>query len=272
MILTQQSLYRSEHMFSTGDNPILVTCSDLSDWVCKHGRLYSSVLFNEVIGSTFAQLWDLKTPQISFVNVLTAHLPNEYLNIVQPAFFNKPCFGSLYIQDSQVVDKTLLPSFRNSVFRSKIVNKSDLLKIALFDIWLANEDRHHENSNLLLDQTLPNEYFFNVFDHGAIFNSNALAYGIVLISDNESIICSDLTQILFKKGKTLTKIVDNVVKDFYLCTLKCEAQLSNILIDIPIQWGLNVPNLELQIRNNLFTENWKNDCEHHFRSLIQANI
>ena len=259
-------------MFTTGDNPILVTCSDMSDWVCKHGRLYSSTLFSEVIGSSFAQLWDLKTPEISFVNVLAEHLPNEYLNIVQPAFFNKPCFGSLYIEESQVVDKTLLPSFRNSTFRSKIVNKADLLKIALFDIWLANEDRHHGNSNLLLDQTMNNEYYFNVFDHGAIFNSNALIHGMQLISDNESIICSDLAQILFSKGKTLTKNVDNIVKDFYLCTLKCEAQLSNILVDIPPQWRLNVQNLELLMRNNLFSQNWKNDCENHFRSLIQANI
>lgn len=272
MIPTQPSLYRSEHMFTTGDNPILVTCVDMSDWVCKHGRMYPSVLFNEVIGSTFAELWDLKTPQISFVNVLNEHLPNEYLNVVQPAFFNKPCFGSLYIEESQVVDKTLLPSFRNSVFRKKIVNKNDLLKIALFDIWLGNEDRHHGNSNLLLDQTLNSKYYFNVFDHGAIFNSNALVHGIQLISDNESIICSDLAQILFRRGKTLTQIVDNIVKDFYLCTLKCEAQLSNILVDIPSQWGLNIQNLELLIRSNLFVEKWKNDCENHFRALIQANI
>lgn len=272
MILTQQSLYRSEHMYTTGDNPILVTCSDMSDWVCKHGRMYSSVLFSEVIGSTFAQLWNLKTPEVSFVKVLTEHLPNEYLNIVQPAFFNKPCFGSRLIIESQVVDKTLLPSFRNTLFRTKIINKTDLLKIALFDIWLGNEDRHHGNSNLLLDQTLTNEYYFNVFDHGAIFNSNALSYGIQLISDNESIICSDLAQILFRKGNTLTKNVDNIVKDFYLCTLKCESHLSNILIDIPIQWGLNMQNLELLIRDNLFTQGWKTDCENYFRALIQANI
>jgi hypothetical protein len=81
-----------------------------------------------------------------------------------------------------------------------------------------------------------------------------------------------LTQILFRKGKTLTKIVDNIVKDFYICTLKCEAQLSSILIDIPVQWGLNLQSLEILIRNNLFTEKWKNDCENHFRALIQANI
>lgn len=272
MILTQNSLYRSERMFTTGDNPILVTCSDMADWVCKHGRLSSSILFSEVIGSTFAALWGLKTPQISFVNVNPDHLPSMHLNVVQPAFFNKPCFGSLYIEDSQVVDKTLLPSLKNQLFRNKIVNKIDLLKIALFDIWVGNEDRHHGNSNLLLDQTLANEYYFNVFDHGAIFNSNALAYGIQLISDNESIICSDLVQILFRKGKILTNNVDNIVKDFYLCTLECEAQLSNILNDIPVQWGLNLQNLELQIRDNLFDADWKSDCENHFRTLIQANI
>lgn len=272
MILKQHSLYRSERMFTTGDNPILITCSDMSYWVCKHGRMSPSVLFSEVIGSTFANLWDLKTPQISFIKVLSEHLPNEHLNIVQPAFFNKPCFGSLFIEESQVVDKTLLPSFRNKVFRNKIVNKTDLLKIALFDIWLGNEDRNHGNSNLLLDQTLTNQYYFNVFDHGAIFNSNALIHGIQLISDNESIICSDLANILFRKGKTLTINVDNLVKYFYLCTLKCEGQLSTILSDIPVQWGLNMQNLELLIRNNLFTEKWKNDCENHFRALIQANL
>lgn len=272
MILRQNSLYRSERMFTTGDNPILVTCSDMSDWVCKHGRMSSSVLFSEVIGSTFAELWGLKTPQISFVDVFVEHLPNDYLNIVQPAFFNKPCFGSLYIEESQVVDKTLLPSFRNQTFRNKIVNKTDLLKIALFDIWLGNEDRHHGNSNLLLDQTLTNKYYFSVFDHGAIFNSNTLNHGVQLISDNESIICSDLAQALFRKGKTLTKNVDNIVKYFYLCTLECEAQLGNILNNIPVEWGLNVQNLDLLIRNNLFNQNWKNDCENHFRALIQANI
>lgn len=259
-------------MFTTGDNPILVTCTDMSDWVCKHGRMSPSVLFSEVIGSTFANLWGLKTPQISFVDVSIEHLPKDNLNIVQPAFFNKPCFGSLFIEDSQVVDTTLLPSFRNQAFRNKIGNKTDLLKIALFDIWLGNEDRHHGNSNLLLDQTLADKYYFNVFDHGAIFNSNTLIRGIQLISDNESIISSDLAQILFRKGKILTKNVDNIIKDFYLCTLECEAHLSNIINDIPVQWGLDLENLELLIHANLFTYNWKKDCENHFRELIQANI
>lgn len=272
MIQTHQSLYRSERMFTTGDNPILITCEDFSNWVCKHGRMYPSVLFSEVIGSSFAELWDLKTPKISLIDVSADHLPIAELHIVQPAYFKKPCFGSSYIEESQVIDKTLIPSFNNQAFRNKIKNKTDLLKIALFDIWIGNEDRHHANSNLLIDFTVPQEYLINVFDHGAIFNSNTLNHGIQLITDYESIICSDIAKILFKKGKILTKTVDNIVKDFYLCTIKCEQELSSIISEIPALWNLDLISLEAKIRGNLLTDRWKKDCEKHFRTLIQTYI
>lgn len=272
MLASRKTLFKSERVFTTGEIPLLVTCSDFTDWVCKHGRMHSSSLFNEVIGSKFAKIWKLKTPPISLIEVSKDHLPNNYLNKVQPAFFNKPCFGSFYIENSQVVDKTLLPSIRKANFRRKIANKKDILKIALFDIWLSNEDRHHANSNLLLDQTIIDEYYFNVFDHGAIFNSNSLIRGLYLIDNNESIIYSELVRILFSKVNNLTEIVDNIVQEFYLYTTVCEQELSNILMDIPDEWELNLENLELHLRKNLFADKWHKDCEIHFRTLIQAYI
>lgn len=272
MIEVKETLFKSEHMFTTGDNPLLVTCTDFSDWVCKHGRLTASSLFNEMIGSNFARVWELMTPPICLINVANSHLPDAHLNIVQPAFFQKPCFGSFYLKNSQVVDNTLLPSFRKSSFRKKIANRSDLLKIGLFDIWLGNEDRHRGNSNLLLDQSESRHYYFNVFDHGAIFNSNALHYGLELITDDESIICTELAKILFSKIKNLTQIVDNIVEEFYLCIENCEQELGNILQDIPLQWGLNLVNLEELLRTNLFDPERNKTCENHFRALIQASI
>tara|TARA_R100000935_G_scaffold15037_2_gene29864 strand:- start:890 stop:1708 length:819 start_codon:yes stop_codon:yes gene_type:complete len=272
MIEVRETLFKSEHMFTTGDNPLLVTCTDFSDWVCKHGRLSASTLFNEMMGSNFARVWGLRTPPICLINVANSHLPDAHLNIIQPAFFQKPCFGSFYLKNSQVVDNTLLPSFRKSSFRKKIANRSDLLKIGLFDIWLGNEDRHRGNSNLLLDQREPNHYYFNVFDHGAIFNSNALHYGLELITEYESIICTELTKILFSKIRSLTQIVDNIVEEFYLCIENCEQELDNILQDIPLQWGLNLVNLEELLRANLFDPERNKNCENHFRALIQASI
>jgi hypothetical protein len=272
MIPRRRTLYKSELVYSSGDNPILVTCTDFLDRVCKHGRLTPSILFNEVVGSKFAECWNLKTPPISLIDVDEEHLPDTQRNIVQPAFFRKPCFGSLYIQTSTVIDQTVIPSFRKDSFRRKIANKNDLLKIALFDIWLGNEDRHQGNSNLLLDQSLPKEYYFNVFDHGAIFNTNSLKYGIQLITDNESLVHTDISKILFGRINNLSQIVDNIVEDFYLCVVECEEEIENIISDIPPEWSLDLENLEVLIRKNIFTQEWYENCENHFRTLIQEYI
>ena len=272
MIPRANTLYKSELVYSSGENPILVTCTDFLDRVCKHGRLTSGTLGNEVIGSRFAECWDLKTPSISLISVDENHLPDTHRNIIQPAFFRKPCFGSLYIENSVVIDQTVIPSFKKDSFRRKIANKNDLLKIALFDIWLGNEDRNFGNSNLLLDQTLPKNYFFNVFDHGAIFNTNTLRLGIQLLTEDESLINTDLCKILFGRINNMSQIVDNIVEDFYLCVVKCEEELEDIINDIPPEWQLDLNNLENLIRDNIFNPEWHNDCENHFRALIQEYI
>lgn len=272
MIERRQTLFRSETMFETGDNPILVTCTDFSDWVCKHGRLQSRPLFHELMGSRFAQLWNLRTPPISLIEVSPDHLSQDYLNIVQPAFFRKPCFGSSYIVDGNILNDTWLPSFRKASFRKKLKNKNDLLKIGLFDLWLGNDDRHQGNMNLLLDQVRPKELYFTVFDHGAIFNTGTLSRGLVLLSEDETIISSQFSRLLFGRLNNLSQIVDNIVEDFYLCVDRCEDNLGDILNDIPDEWGLDIADLEALMREHLFNDEWFGSCETHFRTLIQTYL
>lgn len=272
MIDRKESLFKSEHMFPTGDIPILVTCTDMSDWICKHGRNSVSPLVNEIMGSSFAQIWNLKTPDICLIDVKAEHVPERFAPTLQPIYFNKPCFGSALLKDGQVIDKTLLPSFTKTAFRRKIKNKIDLLKIALFDIWVGNDDRHHGNSNLILDQSLKGNYYFNVFDHGAIFNTSSLRYGIELITEHDSLLSSELVKILFGNVNNLPEIVDNLVLDFYLCTQNCQAELSNILLDIPLEWNFDVVQFEGLLRDNIFNDVWYGDCESHFRELVQANL
>ncbi|GHC61086.1 HipA family kinase [Ulvibacter litoralis] len=272
MIERKVSLFKSDYMFTTGDIPILITCTDLSDWICKHGRDSVSPLVNEIMGSSFAQNWNLRTPPICLIDVKADHIPTQYAPRLQPFFFNKPCFGSSLLKGGQVIDKTMLPSFIKSSFKRKILNKNDLLKIALFDIWIGNEDRHHGNSNLILDQTQKGEYYFNVFDHGAIFNTSGLRHGIDLITDNESLISSELVKILFGSVNNLTEIVDNIVQDFYLCTQSCEQDLNTILLKIPLEWDFNLIQFEDLLRDNIFNDDWYSQCEQHFRELIQTNL
>ena len=272
MIQRHRTLYQSERIYNSGDKPILVTCADFQKWVCKHGRLSPSVLVNEVIGSKFADCWELKTPPICFIEVAEEHVPDSPQNLIQPAYFKKPCFGSLLIKDSLVIDNTVLPSFKKASYRRKIKNKTDLLKIALFDIWLANDDRHHGNSNSLVDMTEHAHFYFSVFDHGALFNTNNLKYGINLISYNESLIYSDLYKIMFGRINNLSQIVDNIVAEFYLCIAKCEDELSDLLEDIPKEWNIDLDTFEKLIRDNLFNAEWYTSCVNHFRTLIQEHI
>ncbi|MEE4000737.1 HipA family kinase [Tenacibaculum sp. FZY0031] len=267
MLQLLKTIHKPDKVYPTAGNPMLVICDDLQYWICKHSR-DASKLINELLGSSFATIWDLNTPEISLINVKKGHIPSN----VQGINFDKPCFGSKYIQSSQEINDTVLASFRDASFRRKIINKEDFLMIAFFDIWLSNEDRNHNNSNLLIDFTVQNEIYFTVFDHDAIFNSNALHRGVYQINDFESLINTELANILFSRGRNLVKVVDNLVKKFYLCTKECEDNLSEIISLVPVEWIVDKDTLEEQLRENLFTKEWLNSCEINFRTLIQENI
>ncbi|CAH8295713.1 hypothetical protein EV196_10817 [Mariniflexile fucanivorans] len=267
MLQILNTIHKPDKVYPTAGNPMLVTCDDLEYWICKHSRDVSK-LINELFGSSFATIWDLNTPDIALINVKKEHIPHN----VQGVNFDKPCFGSKYIQSSKEIDDTILVMFEDASFRKKIANREDFLMIAFFDIWLSNEDRNHNNSNLLIDFSIQNEIYFTVFDHDAIFNSNALHRGVYQINDFESLINTQLANVLFKRGRNLVKVVDNLVKKFYLCTKECEDNIDNIIALIPVEWGVNIDSLEDQLRKNLFTKEWLNSCENNFRTLIQENI
>lgn len=57
-----QTIEEIHKIFDTqGSSPLLVTCDDFNDWVCKYDR-FPQYLFNELIASKFAVIFDIKTP------------------------------------------------------------------------------------------------------------------------------------------------------------------------------------------------------------------
>lgn len=267
-----QTIEEIHKIFPTnGSSPMLVTCDDFRDWVCKYDRS-SKNLFNELIATKFAQIWGIMTPEISLIRVKKEHVPFEKYPKIQSSLFDKECFGSLYLESSKEVDLSLISLFEESSFRDKLSNREDFLKIALFDIWLANEDRNHNNFNLLL-YIGPNKMnFFYAIDHVNIFNSSFLNYGIVDITEDESIIKTELAKILFKNSKKLTQIVNNLVENFYLCIHECYDNLDEIFALVPESWGINKEEYKEKIIQNLFTEEWAKGCERNFREFIQSFI
>jgi hypothetical protein len=256
---------------TTGSSPLLVTCDDFNDWVCKYDR-FPKYLFNELIASEFAKIWNINTPETALIIVKSEHIPFEKFPQLQPAYFEKECFGSLFLKNTKEIDLSFIPLFRDKSFRDKIQQKSDFLKIALFDIWLANEDRNYNNFNLLLHYSPNNVYFFYAIDHVNIFNSSFLNYGIAELTEEDTIIKTELAKLLYGNVRKLTEIVDKLVEDFYLCTIECEKNLDVIFDLLPDSWLIDKPDIRAKMQEHLFNEEWKKQCEVNFRTFIQSFI
>lgn len=267
----RQSIQEIEKIFETGGSlPVLVTCNDLEDWVCKYDRNSVSLLVNEWIGSRFLQLWEVPTPDISLVSISEGHIPAELRPPLQPAFFNKHCFGSSYLPYAKEMDY-FFTTFKDDRYQlDKIGNRQDFLKIGLFDIWLSNEDRNHNNFNLLLNPE-KSGYKFYAIDHGASFNTASLHHGIYGINEHESILTTEVANILFSRGQRLIHMVNKLEEDFYICAERCRKALPDILDELPESWAVNKTEVQTSL-DEIFQEQWLAQTKNLFRQFVQVGI
>ncbi len=269
---TIHSIEKMHHIYKTnGSSPILITCNDLNEWICKYDK-FPKYLFNELIASQFAVIFGINIPETAFIKVKPEHIDTVNHPNLQLNWFEKDCFGSKHLDNTIEIGNSTMAMFNEASFKSNIVNKDDFLKIALFDIWMANEDRNHNNFNMLLHTTPAKSYLFYVIDHVNIFNSNFLDYDISLLTEDDSIIKTDLARILFRKDKNLTSIIHNLIKNFYLYTKECENKLDEILSLVPTSWNIDLKHIRERIIEDLFTDKWKQQCETNFRTLVQSFI
>lgn len=144
------------------------------------------------------------------------------------------------------------------------------LKIALFDIWMCNEDRHFENPNLLYD--LKNNLFIPI-DHSFCFNTNNLDKEPYLIADNESILDTPFLNRFFN-GHLQTKTEEirlEILNEFKNNYNVCCQQLDTILAGIPNEWNSDRQYLKERL-SFLFAENWLIECQHLFTRLFIQNL
>jgi len=266
-----KSISSPEKVFETsGSQPILILGDDLNYYVCKYNRwggTEAKKLFNEFIAGCFAQEWNLAIPRFCFERVDPSHVEN--IPLIQPSFFNSLCFGSLFNKKFSEIDEFY--SEITSADKRKYVKKFDFLKIALFDIWLANEDRNFNNYNLLID--IDNGNRFVPIDHDAIFNTGNLDKGLVLLSENETLINTNLAKKLFNRNELLNKeFLENFRNEYYICVDKCEKNVDNFLKLIPEDWKININEKQNLIKRQLFKKEWTDDCIYYFLKLIQLEF
>ena len=252
-----------------GSSPILVMGDDLNQWVCKYNDL--NKLFNELLASEFAKLWHINIPECALVEIdYDRHIvPFGDKKGLERRFFERECFGSRFLNNALDVNQSI---FIDKNIVRKIKNKEDFLKIALFDIWLANEDRNAGNYNLLLQSVKGGYMLLYIIDNTYIFNSSmAYTQGIVEITENDSVLKSDLATLLLKKDTSITEKINSLLEDFPIFVKECKDRLPYILAQLPKKWCIDVDNYQNKI-NDIFLDNWLRICEQLFRTYIQTFI
>lgn len=262
-----QPIIRRFHTY--GSSPVLVMGDDYNLWVCKYNDY--NKLFNELLAAEFAKLWDIKVPKNALITIDYERCVKEFEDKrgLERRFFERECFSSQFIRNAIDVNHSIL---NNTKLVEKIVNKDDLLKIALFDIWLSNEDRNIGNYNLLLQAINDSSLCLYVIDHSDIFNSSmAYSYALTEITEEESLLSTDLALLLFQKDNFLQEKVVFLVRDFYNYVRLCDKNLSTILAKVPKNWKIDIPYYESKIRR-LFSLQWLRTCEYTFREYTNRLI
>ena len=139
-----------------------------------------------------------------------------------------------------------------------------LLQIALFDMWLANEDRTSNNYNLLYD--LRQGRIVSI-DYGGIFNSGTLNYPVSQLTPEDSIITSDLFFRL--KYSNLQDVVQRLHIYFLRSVAKCKAIVQESLDILPEKWKADKTLIEAKLAE-VFAVEWVTDTWENFKVLTKG--
>lgn len=241
---------------TSGSRPLLVHASNLEDYICKYPyHPNDPKLLNEYLAFHFARIWNIRIPDLALVQVSQEHLPQDMLGMgLSFISIQKPLVGSIQIPDVvEIIDMT---SVGYSDSDLKKFNKSEFLKIALFDIWLSNEDRSCGNMNLLISQ---HEEVISpiAIDHEKIFNSGSPLSRLELIAYEDSLFYSNLFHRLFRsqKGKSLS-LFEEIGASLQPYSSRCQRDLQSIIDSLPEEWGFDKDEIYSTLINGIFSEDW----------------
>ena len=195
-----------------------------------------------------------------------AHVGQHIATNCQPAFFKHTCFATRYRKGSTEFNAFLDQT--SAYEKLRFHNRSDLLKIVLFDIWLANDDRTGGHPNLLV--TADEEgHTIRVMDHEGIFYGNNPERELPLLTLEDSLLTHPAFRALL--GREFNKDAESaqqLVADLYLWAKACEQHTDEILSHLPADWRIDVATFRPLVQR-LFTEDRLRAVGLHFHELLK---
>lgn len=251
----------------TQNRPIMVHASDLNFYYCKyHGHVGTAHrLFKEYLIASFVRCWNFYQPQFHLLQVLPEHI---LVDLTIPGrCFDVPCFALERIQEAGDLNRITEDIIVRS--RKKTALKEYVLKLAFFDIWTSNEDRHTANYNILY-KLIDGSFVIYPIDHEACFNHQNLERGLTLIDYESTLVYSTFFYKLFtSKELKSQEMLEKLKQTVYLCSQRCREHTKDALLEIPIGWNINVAQKEEELNRYLLNDQWFEDCWQTFLEFLQ---
>lgn len=222
-----------------GHSPYLAISEEFEQYVLKppQSQYDFGAIKKEFLCASLLPYWSILTPPFFSCNVsqelLVAALMDDSRFKLTDCFF-----ASLFFED--VTELNELFEFKGKVALKSIKTKEDLIRLALFDIWVENDDRKPSNSNVLL-KSVENQFDIYAIDHAFTFASLGLGdlyIGSLSFSDNDSILYSELGQELVRNCEINANWLKGFEQYFYLCIQNCKENFQSISDKIPQTYQL----------------------------------
>ncbi|ENA1802748.1 hypothetical protein ABF179_002156 [Flavobacterium psychrophilum] len=260
---------------NTNSIPLQVLCDDNEIYIIK--TMFKKQppiedLINEILSNYFFQCWDIPVPEqalVLFDDILIEQylLENTTINkkYIDFKFDNHYFYGSKFLPYTTEVDLYNI-TLKDKHDYNKYENPIDLIKIGVFDKWIANMDRRIDNPNILIDNS-DVKFRFIPIDNTQSFanqsNYKILKLPIMDTVNNKSILNSPITKSISsfanseKYSNLANEITNNIEKAIDL--------IDPIFKNIPSEFGLSkqgkdkiIEILSNQTRNNVISRFYLN--------------
>ncbi|WP_192499683.1 HipA family kinase, partial [Flavobacterium sp. PL002] len=194
----------------TNSIPLQVLCDDNEIYIIKtmfkkHPPIED--LINEILCNYFFQCWNIPVPGqalVLFDDILIEQylLENSAIDkkYTDFKFENHFFYGSKFLPNTTEIDLYNL-TLKDKHDYKKYQNPLDLIKIGVFDKWIANMDRRKDNPNILIDSSNVKYRFIPIDNTQSFANQNNyknLKLSIMDTVGNKSILNSQITKSICK--------------------------------------------------------------------------
>ncbi|MBW6483789.1 MAG: hypothetical protein K0B10_12105 [Vicingaceae bacterium] len=164
-----------EEIQTDGHAPLKFICTDDNIYYCKYLPTIKKEEINclayEVVAHALLRKLAIPTPDIALITVAEETLNKKLIKKNRRLNVGDVCFGSKQVPF--VAEVQSLAQLNNKTEFNKLLNPYDIIKIAIFDLWVNNTDRGRDfgdgyNYNLLL-KLVGTKQQIVAFDHGFIF-------------------------------------------------------------------------------------------------------